>query len=163
MNNNSVPMKMGSLISMAMRTIFTELIIDAPIEKVWAALSDFSQYATWNPFIIYAKGTLQPGKKISVIVKAPGEKPRLFKPKIIKVTEGKEFRWLGKMLLPGVFDVEHIFCLSSVEENKTKFVHNEHFKGLLVPLLWGRLEWSTLAGFKKMNKALKDLCEQTDE
>ncbi len=146
---------------MAEKSVSTEIVIQAPAAKVWSILSDLEHYATWNPFIIYAKGSFAEGQKLSVVEKAPGEKPRLFKRVLHKIVEGKEFRWMGRIFLPGLFDSERIFLLESIDESQTRLVHKEIFRGLLVPILWGRLEWSLKAGFNKMNSALKELCEKS--
>lgn len=146
-----------------MKSVETEIIIDAPAAKIWNILSDLESYATWNPFIIYAKGTFKEGEKLSVIQKPPGEKPRLFKRYISKILHEKEFRWLGRLVLPGIFDAEHIFLLEPISENQTKLIHKETYTGILASLLWNRIEWSLIAGFNKMNQALKELCERKEE
>lgn len=42
-----------------MREIRTEIIIAAPIEKIWAILINFSSYPRWNPFIRNIEGNPQ--------------------------------------------------------------------------------------------------------
>ncbi|RYZ45415.1 MAG: SRPBCC domain-containing protein, partial [Chitinophagaceae bacterium] len=34
------------------KQIKTEIVINASKEKVWAILTNFSQYPQWNPFIV---------------------------------------------------------------------------------------------------------------
>lgn len=63
------------------------------------------------------------------------------------------------VLLPGLFDGEHIFELKSLSEDTTLFIHRENFYGLLAPFLKKTLVRSTKAGFEAMNKKLKDICE----
>ncbi len=145
-----------------MKSVSTEIIIFSSVEKIWEILSDLENYATWNPFIIYAKGAFKEGEKLAVIQKPPGEKPRLFKRNISKIFHQKEFRWIGRMLLPGIFDAEHIFLLEPISKNQTKLIHKEIYTGLVVPFLWNKIEWSLIAGFNKMNKALKELCEKEE-
>ncbi len=143
-----------------MKTISTEIIIDAPVQKIWEILSDLSQYATWNPFIIYAKGLFREGENLSVIQKPPGEKPRLFKRRISKIDKPNEIHWQGKWFIPGLFDALHIFKLEALGENKTRFVQKIQYSGLLTSMLWSRIEWSLKAGFNKMNQALKERSEK---
>ena len=83
----------------------------------------------------------------------------VFKPVVIKVIPEVEFRWLGRFLLPGLFDGEHIFELIPIAEQKTRLVHREKFSGLLVPFFWKSLDSGTRAGFKEMNNTLKNLAE----
>ncbi len=62
------------------------------------------------------------------------------KPGILCCDAGREFRWNGKLVLPGVFDGEHYFQLAADGAGSTVFTHGERFTGLLVPLLRGTLE-----------------------
>lgn len=143
-----------------MKTVSTEITIDAPAEEIWNILSDLNQYATWNPFIIYVKGSFKEGQKLSVIQKPPGEKPRLFKRRISKIKKPHEFHWQGKLLIPGLFDAEHIFEIKPIDKEHSRFIHKIHYSGFLTSLLWNRIEWSLKAGFNKMNQALKELAEK---
>ena len=84
----------------------------------------------------------------------------LINQKIIKILEPKnEFRWLGSLIFPGIFDGEHIFQLEQINDSKTKFIHRENFSGLLVPLFWKSLNTNTRKGFEEMNEALKERIE----
>ncbi len=143
-----------------MKTVSTEIIINAPVKRIWNILSDFAQYAIWNPFIIYVKGDFKEGEKLSVIQKPPGEKPRLFKRRISKIIAPKEMQWHGKLIIPGLFDARHIFSIEPINDKQCRFVHKIHYSGLLTSLLWNRIEWSLKAGFNKMNQALKDMAEK---
>jgi len=61
--------------------------------------------------------------------------------------------------MPGLFDGEHIFEIEPLGPNRVRFVQREVFTGLLVPLARGRLQEETLAGFREMNRALKERAE----
>jgi len=79
----------------------------------------------------------------------------MFRPRVVAVDEARELRWLGRLLLPGVFDGEHRFALHPLAEGRTRFERGERFAGLLVPLVRGRLDGDTRRGFDEMNAALK--------
>ena len=79
-------------------------------------------------------------------------------PTIRRVDPNRELRWLGRLLLPKVFDGEHIFELHS-RNGGTRFVQRETFSGLLIPLLWGSMKAPTRRGFEAMNEALKARAE----
>ena len=74
--------------------------------------------------------------------------------------ENDELRWLGHLLLPGLFDGEHIFSIEPVESNRVRFIQREKFRGILVPLFANSLDKDTRRGFEEMNEALKNLAEQ---
>lgn len=142
-----------------MKELKTEIEINGSTEKVWEVLTDFSSFPKWNPFIKKIEGELNIGAKLKVFMEPPGGKGMTFKP-VVKILEPKtEFRWLGNLLIPGIFDGEHIFQLEQIDNNKTKFIHRENFSGLLVPLFWKSLTSNTRRGFEEMNKALKEKVE----
>ena len=82
-----------------------------------------------------------------------------FKPKVLAAEPNRELRWLGYLLVPGVFDGEHSFTIEPLEENRVRFIQREAFEGLLVPLFARSLETNTQQGFEEMNHALKERAE----
>ena len=86
-----------------------------------------------------------------------------FRPTVMKVEPGRELRWLGHLLVPGIFDGEHIFEIEELESDRVRFVQREVFKGLLVPLLARSLDRDTQRGFEEMNRALRERVETTDQ
>lgn len=89
----------------------------------------------------------------------PGRKVMTFKPTVIILESKNEFSWLGSLVIPGIFDGEHIFQLEQINNTKMKFIHRENFSGYLVPLLWKSLNSHTRRGFEEMNKVLKEKVE----
>lgn len=85
-----------------------------------------------------------------------------FRPIVLKAERGRELRWRGRFLLPGILDGEHIFSIEPLGENKVRFVQREEFSGLLVPLAWRSLDTDTRRGFTEMNAALKEQAEKTN-
>jgi len=141
-----------------MKEIRTEIKINAPAEKVWNVLSDFEAYPEWNPFVKYIKGTVAVNNKIETHIAPPGANAMTFKPRVLKFDTNKELRWLGHLLIPGLFDGEHIFELMA-NGNTTTFVQREEFRGILIPLFKKMLDVNTRQGFEAMNKALKERAE----
>ncbi len=145
---------------MAMRQIRTEIEIESAPEKVWEVLADFAGYPEWNPFITCFEGEPEEGHRFRVRVHLPGSKPMTFTPLCLVMQKNREFRWLGHLFVKGLFDGEHIFQIEEKEDGTSRFVHREKFRGLLVPLLWKRLERNTRKGFGTMNRKLKERVEQ---
>jgi hypothetical protein len=146
---------------MAGRRIETSIDIDAPPTRVWAHLTDFARMADWNPFIKSISGPLTAGARLAVQIAPPGKSSMRFKPTLLTVVPERELRWLGRVLLPGVFDGEHYFLLAPLGENRTRFTQGENFTGLLVTILGGTLS-ATEDGFRAMNAAMKQRAEQND-
>jgi hypothetical protein len=82
-----------------------------------------------------------------------------FHPTILKVETNRQLRWRGHVLLPAVLSGEHIFEIEQLSAGSVRFVHREQFTGLLVPLLWRRLQRDSGRGFNEMNARLKELAE----
>ena len=143
-----------------MKEIKTEIIINAPVEQVWKTFTEVENYAVWNPFIESIQGTLQVGEQIEVRLTPPDGNAMTFKPKVLVFNKNKEFRWLGKLFISGLFDGEHYYQLIDNQDGTTTFVHGEKFKGILVGLM-GSILKNTVKGFEMMNEALKKEVEKT--
>lgn len=142
-----------------MKSLYTDIEIDAPANVVWRILTDFDSYPDWNPFIRSFDGIPEPGREFSVTIQPTDKKPMTFKPVCLSLLPEEEFRWLGHLIISGLFDGEHIFELKQLDQNKTLFIQRENFSGILVPLLWRQLNASTHSGFKQMNQQLKKRAE----
>ncbi|MFC2098889.1 SRPBCC family protein, partial [Bacteroidota bacterium] len=46
------------------KTISTDITINAGMDKAWEILSDFPSYPEWNPFITQISGELKTGSKL---------------------------------------------------------------------------------------------------
>lgn len=141
------------------KELYTEIEIQASARKVWDILADFEHYPAWNPFIQNISGDMSEGSQLRVTIQPVGGKPMKFWPTVIKMHVHQEFRWLGHLFVPGLFDGEHYSQIEEVSENTVRFVQGEQFRGILVPLLWGSMESGTTEGFKAMNEALKQRAE----
>jgi len=131
-----------------------EIEIDAPPDEVWRVLADTDRYGEWNPFITSLRGELRDGAKLEVRIAPPGGKAMTFRPTVLTAVPGRELRWLGRLLVPGLFDGEHRLVLEPLVEGRTRFVQSERFSGVVVRMLAGTLE-KTRLGFHEMNQALR--------
>jgi hypothetical protein len=138
--------------------ISREIEIDSPPDAVWAVLADTGAYSEWNPFIRRLTGDLRAGAKLEVEIAPPGGRAMTFKPTVLAAEPGRELRWLGRLLLPGLFDGEHRFLLEPLGDGRTRFVQSERFSGFLVRPLRRTLA-KTALGFEQMNAALKERVE----
>jgi hypothetical protein len=143
-----------------MRVIHTEIDIEAPDAqgRAWRTLLDFPAYPAWNPFIRRIEGEPCLGARLRVEIHPPGGKPMTFSPTVTKLVSGTELRWLGRLVLPGLFDGEHCFILERFLPDRVRFFQREKFRGVLVGLAGGTLD-KTERGFEEMNRALKARAE----
>ena len=147
---------------MADRRIETSIEIDAPAARVWMLLTDFARMPSWNPFIKSISGNLEQGARLSVQIAPPGKSAMRFKPTVLSVRPERELRWLGSLLIRGIFDGEHYFLLEPIADGRTRLTHGEKFSGLLVGRLSGTFS-ATEAGFGSMNTALKREAERNGQ
>lgn len=138
-----------------MREIVTECEIAGSPERVWKVLTDFSRFPQWNPFIVSLKGVAKIGEKLDVCIKLNGNGGMKFNPTVLSVVEQQELKWVGRLGFTGVFDGEHSFKLTKLNNGNTLFVQSEKFTGVLVPLLFFMVGNKTKEGFVAMNDALK--------
>ena len=141
------------------KEIRTSIVISASPEQVWKVFTDFEKYPEWNPFLRSVTGNVKTGGKIVARIEPPGAKGMTFKPTVLAFEPNKEFRWIGHLLFPGLFDGEHIFELIGNADGTTTFIQREKFKGVLVPLFKKMLDVNTINGFNRMNTALKERVE----
>jgi hypothetical protein len=143
------------------KTLATEIEIAAPPERVWQVLSDLHAYGEWNPFIVQATGQAVVGARLTLRMQPTTGKERTLRPTVTEVREGELLRWIGRLVVPGLMDVEHTFFLEPAPGNGTRVHQGEDFRGLLVPLVARTLDRGTLPAFEAMNEALKRRVEES--
>lgn len=141
-----------------MNTVSSTVEINATPEQVWAIFTDLPAHASWDPFITAISGPLVPGQKLNITIEPPGGRPMSFKPTVTSVVENREVAWLGRLVMPGLFDGAHRFTLEPTQSG-TKLQQSESFSGLLVGLNRGMLQ-HTQQGFEQHNAALKRRVEE---
>lgn len=136
--------------------------IDAAPEAIWAALIDLPRYGAWNPFIRRASGKLAVGESVSVRVKSSLPLPvwLCFEARVLACVPARELRWRGHVLAPRLASGEHVFRLEPLAPQRTRFVQEEIFSGLLPPLVRRLVMREAREGFLAMNRALKALVEK---
>lgn len=105
-------------------------------------------------------GEAKQGEPLEIFIQPPGGKEMTVRPVIRNLKPERELLWIGKLLLPGIFDSEHQFQIEPLGENRTRLINREVFSGLLVPLLWRDIDTKVRQGFEEMNRALKKRVEE---
>ncbi len=142
-----------------MKDLRTIIAIQATAAEVWQVLMDFESYPDWNPLVRSIAGEKTPGSKLKVRLQLPGRKAVQVRPRLMALEPEVEFRWLGHLLIPGLFDGEHYFRIEKGAADGVRFVQGERFGGLLVPLFSKMFAEQTAAGFEAANLALKERVE----
>ena len=145
------------------RTIRSAIEIRAPLEAVWRVLTDFSAYPEWNPHLRRVRGTPRVGGRLTVHSRPPGGRSVVLRPQVISWSPPTELRWRGTFISRFLFTGEHGFRLEPLGDSRVRFIQDETFRGLLVPL-YARLRLAgTREGFSRMNEALRERAETEAE
>ncbi|MFD0636489.1 SRPBCC domain-containing protein [Catenulispora yoronensis] len=135
-------------------TITTEIEIDAAPREVWDVLADRESSGDWNPVMRECSGRVEVGQRLTNRMYPSDGKPVTFRPVVTVADPGRELRWLGRFVLPKVFDGEHSFVLTELPGQRTRLTQAETFSGLLVPFVGGMIK-KTAHDFDLQNRALK--------
>lgn len=139
-----------------MKGFRAEIRIEAPASRVWAVLTDFDAWPQWNPFVAWFRGRPEPGARIRVFIIPWSAGGTAFPATLIRFEPGREMTWRGAApLLPFLFSGEHRFRLEPEGETATRLIHEEVFRGLLVPIMSRRLERRMSPAYARFNEALK--------
>jgi hypothetical protein len=140
-----------------MKQYHTTIKINAPIEKVWQALTDFSTFPDWNPLVSKASGKIAEGEIIKIFIKPLNAE---FSAKLIKVIENQELTWLGTRFAKFLLTGEHYYKLEKINENQTRLLHGEYFKGVFSQFISAKLLKKMESVFAIHNQILKTRLEK---
>ncbi len=145
-----------------MKKIDTSIRIDASPAIVWGILTDFAAYPGWNPFITNIEGIVRAGERLTIRVAPPGQKGMAFRPHVLVAEPERQLRWKGRLIVPGLFDGEHIFRIEPAADG-IRFYHLEQFTGLLPHIMPASSFEAIREGFEAMNGALKQRAEASKQ
>jgi hypothetical protein len=137
-------------------SIQTKIQIDAPAKNVREVLLNFTDYSSWNPFIVKVEGNVAQGNKVRVTVKPVGKDPLSGNTLVTSLTDTR-LAWTGSLIFPGLFKGNHEFIVEDLGANKTMFYQNEKMSGIVILFSSFKPE---AEGFVLMNEALKKRAEK---
>lgn len=114
-------------------SVYTEIVINAPIEKVWKIVSDFDNLKNWSTSLIGISGDRTNGGKVKTffnLMEQIWETDHVF-----IYEENSHFGWSDG--LTGDFSKmkdNHLFKVESISENQTRFIQTDEFTGTDSPL-----------------------------
>lgn len=141
------------------RTIRSAIEIRAPLERVWAELTDFASYPEWNPIVRELRGRPREGGRIIIRSQPLGRLPILLRPRVVAWSPPHEMRWRATFVWDRLFSGEHGFRLEALDDGRVRFVQDETFRGLLVPLYSSLRLAAARRGFEQMNRLLRERAE----
>src|SRR4051794_16001919 len=102
------------------RSVHTEIVIDAPIGRVWRVLTDFKRMPSWSKSLQGIEGEFKKGAQVVVNFMNNRGKVAQYKHQLVEFEEGKKFGW-SDPFFPMLRD-HHIYQLLPLPNGMTKFV-----------------------------------------
>lgn len=137
-----------------MKTMRSEIIINAPVQDVWAVLAAFPVYPEWNPFIHELRGNLSAGERLRFKAKLDGLPEITFHATIRTLVPPVKLEWHA-IFLKRLFEAYHSFEIEELGSGKSLFINTEVFSGLLGWLVFFLLESRFRKRYRMMDELLK--------
>ncbi len=120
-------------VSSTKKKVYTEITINAPIEKVWEELTNFKDMPLWSKALQSIEGDFK--KDGMTTVKFMNNKGKVveYQHKQIHFENGKSFGWSDPFLL-GITD-NHKYELLKMSDSETKLVQTDEANGFFVLFL----------------------------
>lgn len=133
---------------MKQRSYSIEKIINSNPETLFTIVSDFQNYHKWNRVIPSGRGELIKGSKLQLMMHMNG-KTKPFNPAVIAVDKNKSFLLSKTIVSKAIGELTHKFEFLELENNQTKLIQTWEGKGVLVKLMWPKIqsEFSNFAIF----------------
>lgn len=136
------------------RQVSASIEIAAAPARVWQVLTDFDDYANWNPFIRRIDGPLAPGAQLTFTVATGPERTVVARARILAIDVNRRLVWGGGLPL-GLFRGEHTFLITPTARGVV-LENSEWFTGpvAMLTIRDARLQAQRLA-FEAFNEALR--------
>lgn len=139
-------------------TVYTTLEIDAPIANVWAVIGNINGYAGYDFDLTFPQAPNNPvvGSPVKGQFVLVNKEAFTFESTISSFDENQRLAWKGGY--PLLINGEHYIDLEVINSEKTRMIHGENFRGLLLPL-FHKIHLGNTANFSKFNHAVKWVSE----
>lgn len=142
-----------------MPSLYTEIHIYAPRQRIWEAIVQKHQWKYWNTFL-YDCDPEQPfalGQEVLLSLRRlPEDEEIEFQPRITLMQPNACLHWVS--VIPG-FRNEHVFELQDIGDGRTQYLHRESFSGPLSRLFLPFIRQDEQQGLRRMARELKQYAE----
>lgn len=138
-----------------MSTLYAEIEINAPKSAIWKVLLHKEDWLKWNTFLYDRNPDLpfEQGRTVQLSLRRLREETETeFEPRIILLQPMACLRWVYSA--PG-FRSEHVFELQEVDRQRTKYIHREHYSGVVTHFFLSFLRKDEQQGMRRMAHELK--------
>ena len=135
-----------------------DIEINAPAEAVWDVITDFDRYPEWNPFVVEARSSLQPGEPIDMKVKLLGPVQRQVEV-ILDVRPGEGFSYHMRPFPLGALSSLRSHKISDLGNGRCRYQSHFELRGWMMPLVRGLMRGALERGFGGMSQAIRERAE----
>ncbi|MBW4579905.1 MAG: SRPBCC domain-containing protein [Tildeniella nuda ZEHNDER 1965/U140] len=142
-----------------MPSLYAEIEINASRRRVWQALLHKEQWLYWNTYLYDCdpEQAFEQGQAISLSLRRnPGDEETEFQPIVTLLQPEVCLKWVSS--IPG-FVNEHVFQLQETGRDRTKYIHQENFSGLLTRVFFPFIRQDEQQGIRRMARELKRYAE----
>jgi hypothetical protein len=142
-----------------MASLYTEINISAPKQRVWQVLIQKDRWKHWNTFLFDcdSKVPFQQGKEVFLSLRRlPNEEETQFEPLVTRVQPNICLIWVSS--IPG-FRNEYVFELQEIGVGRTKYVHKTDYSGILTRAFLPFIREDEQQGIQRMARELKRYVE----
>ena len=137
-----------------MPTYDTTFDVDATPAQIWETLTDFARYPEWNPQVVDASGSTEPGSEITLVL-ALSDGPNMTITALIEESElGRSLTWRGNGPRRWVFQGYRRFDIKATG-NRSQVRHLEKITGIAAPLFSLRMSRQAKQSHHALNTALQ--------
>lgn len=143
-----------------MASLYTEIDINAPKQRVWQVLFQKDQWKYWNTFLFDCDSDVQfqQGQEVYLSLRRlPDEEETEFEPLITQIQPNICLRWVSS--IPG-FRNEYVFELQEIGVRRTKYVHKTNYSGVLTRVFLPFIREDEHRGIQRMARELKRYVER---
>ena len=142
-----------------MPSLYAEIEINAPKSVIWQALVCKENWLKWNTFL-YDRNPNEPfteGRVVHLSLRRLQEETETeFEPRITLLQPEVCLRW--SYSAPGLRS-QHVFELQEISRNRTQYLHQAYFSGVVTRLFLPFLRRDEQQGMRRMARELKQYVE----
>ncbi|PSB28452.1 SRPBCC domain-containing protein [Stenomitos frigidus] len=142
-----------------MPSLYAEIEINVSRRRVWQALVRKDQWLYWNTYLYDCDPSqaFKQGKDVDLSLRRlPGEEETAFQPIVTLLQPEVCLKWVSA--IPG-FVNEHVFQLQETGRDRTKYIHQENFSGLLTRGVFPFIRQDEQQGMRRMAREIKRYVE----
>jgi hypothetical protein len=137
----------------------TTFAVDASAEQVWAVLSDFDAWSTWNPSVPRIRGECRVGSKLRMTLAMPGRPSANVTAVVTSAVPNRSLHWHGNVGGDHFFSGTREFDIAPQPDGTVAVTHVENVSGVFFPIFKAVMGDAIQRHHDNLNAALKERAE----